>query len=34
MSKADAANFSAYSWILDSGMTTHICAQLEAFATY
>ena len=34
ISKADAANFSAYSWILDSGAMTHICAQLEVFATY
>ena len=34
MSKADVADFSAYSWILNSGTTTHICAQLEAFATY
>ena len=34
MSKADVTDFSAYSWILNSGATTHICAQLEVFVTY
>ena len=34
MSKASEANFSAYSWIIDSGVTTHICTNLEAFAMY
>ena len=34
MSKASQADLSAYSWIIDSGATTHICTNLEAFATY
>ena len=34
MSKASQADLSAYSWIIDSGVTTHICTNLEAFATY
>jgi len=34
MSKASEADLSAYSWIIDSGATTHICANLEAFTTY
>jgi len=34
MSKAYEAEFSAYSWILDSGTTTHICAQREIFVTF
>ena len=34
MSKASQADLSAYSWIIDSGATTHICANLEAFVTY
>jgi len=34
MSKAYEAKFSAYSWILDSGTTMHICAQREVFITF
>ena len=34
MSKASQANLSAYSWIIDSSATMHICANLEAFTTY
>ena len=34
MSKASKADFTAYLWIIDSGVTTHICANLEAFVTY
>ena len=32
--EADVAEFSAYSWIADSGATTHICAQRNAFSEY
>ena len=31
MSKASQADLSAYSRIIDSGVTMHICANLEAF---
>jgi hypothetical protein len=34
MSKVCDADLSAYSWIIDSGVMTHICANIEAFATY
>jgi transposase InsO family protein len=34
MSKATQADLSAYSWIINSGATTHICANLKSFATY
>ena len=34
MSKAPEADFTTYSWIINSGVTTHICANLEAFAMY
>ena len=34
MSKASQADLSTYSWIIDSSATMHICANLEAFATY
>ena len=34
MREAEEAEFSAYSWIADSGATTHICAQRDAFTEY
>ena len=34
MSKASVADFSACSWILNSGAMTHICTDLEAFTMY
>ena len=34
ITKASMADFSAYSWIIDSSATTHICVQLEAFTMY
>ena len=33
-SEADEAEFSAYSWIGDSGATSHICAKWDAFTDY
>ena len=34
MSKAFEADFSTYSWIIDSGVTMHIFANLKAFVMY
>ena len=34
MKEAKEAQFSAYSWIADSGTSMHICAQCEAFLKY
>jgi len=34
MKEAEEAQFPAYSWIADSGASTHICAQREAFLEY
>ena len=34
MGEANEAKFSVYLWIADSGATTHICAQQDAFTEY